>query len=107
VVAQACIPPAVYEGSFFPTSSPTLILFLKPALANSSQDPICKKTSQKRAGGVYQGVGPDFSPSIEKNKKKTKCSTSVTIKEMQIKTSLRVNLTPVRMPIIQKTSNIK
>jgi hypothetical protein len=36
---------------------------LKPALANSSQNPILKKNpSQKRAGGVAQGVGPEFKP---------------------------------------------
>jgi hypothetical protein len=35
----------------------------KPAQANSWQDPIStttKKKSQKRAGEVAQGVGPDF-----------------------------------------------
>jgi hypothetical protein len=45
---------------------------LKPALANSSRDPISKKknpktktkqiTLQKRAGGVAQGVGFEFKP---------------------------------------------
>jgi hypothetical protein len=31
--------------------------------ANSSRDPISKKKkSQKRAGGVAQGVGPEFKP---------------------------------------------
>jgi hypothetical protein len=35
----------------------------KPIQANSSQDPISKKTSsQKRAGGVAQGVGLEFKP---------------------------------------------
>jgi hypothetical protein len=33
----------------------------KPAWENSSRDPISKKKkSQKRAGGVAQGVGPEF-----------------------------------------------
>jgi hypothetical protein len=33
----------------------------KPAWTTSSQDPILKKTPpQKRAGGVAQGVGPEF-----------------------------------------------
>jgi hypothetical protein len=31
---------------------------LKPAQANSSQDPILKKTFTKRAGRVAQDVGP-------------------------------------------------
>jgi hypothetical protein len=35
----------------------------KPAQANSSQDPIRKKNHhKKRAGGVVQGVGPEFKP---------------------------------------------
>jgi hypothetical protein len=38
--------------------------------ANSSQDPISKNASQKRAGGVPQGVGLDFKPQYHKKKKK-------------------------------------
>jgi hypothetical protein len=34
-----------------------------------------------------------------------KCSTFVAIKEMQIKTTLRFHITPVRLAIIKKTSN--
>jgi hypothetical protein len=32
----------------------------KPARANSSQDPISKKTLTTKDGGVAQGVGPEF-----------------------------------------------
>jgi hypothetical protein len=45
---------------------------LKPAWANSSRDPISKNPSQKRAGGVAQGVGPEFKHPIPKKKKKKK-----------------------------------
>jgi hypothetical protein len=46
----------------------------KPAWANSSWDPILKQpiTKQKRAGGVAQGVGPEFKPSTTKKKKRSK-----------------------------------
>jgi hypothetical protein len=38
--------------------------------ANSSRDVILKKKkSQKRVGGVAQGVGPEFKPSAKKKKK--------------------------------------
>jgi hypothetical protein len=33
-----------------------------------------------------------------------KCSTSLALKEMQIKTALRFHLTPVRLAIIKKTT---
>jgi hypothetical protein len=33
---------------------------------NSFQDPISKNLSQKRAGGVAQGVGPEFKPQYHK-----------------------------------------
>jgi hypothetical protein len=41
----------------------------KPAQANSSQDPILKNDSQKRAGGVAQGEGPEFKPQYWEKKK--------------------------------------
>jgi hypothetical protein len=44
----------------------------KSAWANSLQDPISKNPSQKRAGRVAQGVGPEFKLQNYKKKKKKK-----------------------------------
>jgi hypothetical protein len=42
----------------------------KPAQENNSWDPILKNPSQKRTGGVVQGVVFQFKPQYHKKKKK-------------------------------------
>ena len=41
------------------------------------------------------------------NKDKKKCSAVPVIREMQIKTTMRYHLKPIRMPTIKKTRNYK
>jgi hypothetical protein len=42
------------------------------AWANSSRDPVLKKTHHKKGGGVAQGEGSEFKPQHCKKKKKKK-----------------------------------
>ena len=41
------------------------------------------------------------------NKPKKRCSTSLVIREMQMKTTMRFQFTPARMAIIKKVDNKK
>jgi hypothetical protein len=51
----------------------------KPAQTNSSQDPISKISNTKRAGGVAQGVGPQFKPQYCKKRKEKELKASIVV----------------------------
>jgi hypothetical protein len=48
------------------------------------RNPILKNPNKKRAGGVYQGVGPEFKPQSHQKKKKKKKRKSQAIKRWQM-----------------------
>jgi hypothetical protein len=66
----------------------------KPAWANSSQDPISKNPSpKKKAGGVAQGVGPEFKLQYRKtNHNKNNNILFITIVLLGLK-SIFINIT--------------
>jgi hypothetical protein len=62
-VAHACNP--TYSGGSDQEDCSS-----KPSWANSLKDPISKIPNTKRAGGVAQGVGPEFKLQYHKKKKR-------------------------------------
>ena len=90
-----------------PSSNP--LTFLQPSLGGlwarpgaHSPSPIthCK-------GGAYQGLPSNKSSTHSARRHMKRCSTPPIIREMQIKTTVRYHLTPVRMAINKKSTNNK
>jgi hypothetical protein len=57
---------------------------------NSLQNPILKNPSQKRTGGVVQGVGPEFKPQQCKKKSKLRLSWKMCIFPAEILTPIHI-----------------
>jgi uncharacterized Fe-S center protein len=74
-------------------------------LKNLNSPPKIKDPMKKWANGLNRAFSKEEVHIAKKHMKK--CSTSLAIKEMQIKTTLRFHFTPVIMGVIKNTNNNK
>jgi hypothetical protein len=69
------------------------------------RDPISIKPTQKRAGGVAQGVDPEFKPQYHKKKKKEKETALQAVNSKNADTHTISILDPQILPTLETTAD--